>query len=149
MAMREQSSHDPFGEWAKHKGQAGRRKVTSGARPAGDGLRFAFYGRTSTTGHQDRRTSYGWQREAADSLITGEGAIVADYFDAGCSREVPWSRRPQAAALLEALTVRTFDAMVVGEYERAFSGNQFAAPAPLLDATASGCGCRRRSAPST
>lgn len=134
MVIREQSSHDPFGEWAKHKGQAGYRKVINGARPAGDGLRFAFYGRTSTTGHQDRRTSYGWQREAADSLIAGEGAIVADYFDAGCSREAPWSRRPQAAALLQALTDRTFDAIVVGEYERAFSGNQFATLAPLLDA---------------
>lgn len=34
MAIREQSSHDPFGEWAKHKGRARRRKVTNGARPA-------------------------------------------------------------------------------------------------------------------
>lgn len=54
-------------------------------------------------GHQDRRTSHGRQREAAKSLIAGAGVIVADYFDIGVSREVSWAKRPQGAALLEAL----------------------------------------------
>ena len=36
-----------------------------GARRA-DGLRFAFYGRMSTTEYQDRASSRAWQREAAD-----------------------------------------------------------------------------------
>ncbi|MFI5590044.1 hypothetical protein ACIA5G_33705 [Amycolatopsis sp. NPDC051758] len=38
-----------------------------------DGLRFAFYGRTSTFRHQDRVSSQGWQRDMADNLISGHG----------------------------------------------------------------------------
>jgi hypothetical protein len=59
--------------------------------------------------------------------ITGEGAIVADYFDAGCSGAVVTT---STGGALRALTA---DAIVVGKYERAFSGNQIAL-APLLDA---------------
>lgn len=45
----------------------------------------------------------------------------------GCSRRLPWTRRPQAAALLSALADphRGFDAVVIGEYERAFTDHQF------------------------
>ncbi|WP_219419838.1 hypothetical protein [Pseudonocardia nigra] len=45
--------------------------------------------------------------------------IVAEYFDVGCSRRVPWDRRPRAAALLAAVSTagRRFDAIVVGEYK--------------------------------
>jgi len=48
---------------------------------------------------------------------------------------VPWACRPQAAALLAALADpdRGFDAIVVGEYERAFYGPQYAAIAPLFE----------------
>lgn len=67
------------------------------------GLRFSFYGRTSTVGHQDRASSHGWQREAADSLVAGQGVVVVEFFDAGCSRRLPWSARPEAAALLDEL----------------------------------------------
>lgn len=92
------------------------------------GLRFAFYGRTSTIGHQDMASSRGWQREAAESVVDGRGEVVAEFFDAGCSRRLPWSSRPEAAALLAELSSadRRFDAVVIGEYERAFSGDQFA-----------------------
>ncbi|MFI5615569.1 recombinase family protein [Amycolatopsis sp. NPDC051903] len=92
------------------------------------GLRFAFYGRTSTLRHQDRVSSHGWQHDMADHLITGHGRIIADYFDAGTSRRTPWPQRPQAAQLMTmiASTDPAIDAIVVGEYERAFTEGQFA-----------------------
>ncbi len=48
---------------------------------------------------------------------------------------LPWARRSQAAALLAAMSDpdRGFDAIVVGEYERAFYGAQYAAMAPLFE----------------
>ncbi|WP_219419125.1 recombinase family protein [Pseudonocardia nigra] len=100
----------------------------------GQGTRFAFYGRTSTIGHQDRASSRGWQREAADSLVAGHGAVTVEFFDPGCSRRLPWSARPEAAALLAELSSadRRFDAVVIGEYERAFYGDQFARVSALL-----------------
>jgi hypothetical protein len=60
---------------------------------------------------------------------------VAEYFDAGESRTLPWTRRPQAAALVAALADpgRGWDAIVVGEYERAFYGGQYVSVAPLLE----------------
>ena len=36
-------------------------------------------------------------------LVAGRGAIVAEFFDTGESRVLPWARRPQAAALVAAL----------------------------------------------
>jgi site-specific DNA recombinase len=47
---------------------------------------------------------------------------VAEFFDFGESRSVAWARRSQAAALVAALADpdRGWDAIVVGEYERAF-----------------------------
>jgi site-specific DNA recombinase len=43
-------------------------------------------------------------------------------FDTGQSRTLRWPRRPQAAALVAALADpnRGCDAIVIGEYERAF-----------------------------
>ncbi|GAA0220991.1 hypothetical protein GCM10009539_02760 [Cryptosporangium japonicum] len=75
-----------------------------------------------------------WQRAAATALITGSGQIAVEYVDIGCSRRVPWERRLQAAALLDAATsaVRAFDAIVVGEYERAFAGRQLQRLLPFL-----------------
>lgn len=91
------------------------------------GLRFAFYGRMSTSEFQDARTSRAWQRAVCDELIDGIGTIVAEYFDEGCSRRWVWPDRPVASALLAAAEApdRGFDALVVGEYERAFYGDQF------------------------
>jgi DNA invertase Pin-like site-specific DNA recombinase len=81
----------------------------------------------STEEYQDRVTSSAWQREVAEETILGQGTIVTEFFDTGCSRRLPWSERPAAAALLRALRDpdRGFDAVVVGEYERAFHGDQF------------------------
>ncbi|MGW3995191.1 recombinase family protein [Amycolatopsis sp. NPDC004772] len=91
------------------------------------GLRFAFYGRTSTTRHQDRVSSQGWQRNMANDLIASHGRIVAAYFDAGTSHRVPWTQRPHTARLMAEIGApdKTIDAIVVGEYERAFTGSQF------------------------
>jgi DNA invertase Pin-like site-specific DNA recombinase len=89
-------------------------------------LRFAFYGRISTSEYQDPVSSRGWQVEAAQRLVAGRGRIVVEFFDPGASRSVPWLKRPQAAALLAAAAEpdRGFDAVVVGEFERAFAGGE-------------------------
>src|SRR5262245_55564753 len=92
------------------------------------GLRFAFYGRISTARFQDEWWSRVWQRDCAADLVAGRGRIVVDFFDVGCSRRRPWPCRPRAAELLAAVARadRGFDAIVVGEYERAFAGDQLA-----------------------
>jgi len=48
---------------------------------------------------------------------------------------VAWARRPQSAALVAQLADpdRGWDAVVIGEYERAFYGSQYAAMAPLFE----------------
>ena len=98
-------------------------------------VRFAFYGRVSTEDWQDPVTSRARQREQAAALAAGHGRIVAEFFDSGQSRILPWTRRPQAAALVAALADpdRGWDAIVIGEYERAFYGNQYASMAPLFE----------------
>jgi site-specific DNA recombinase len=96
-------------------------------------LRFAFYGRVSTEDWQDPVTSRARQLQQAVMLIGGYGVIVAEFFDAGESRTLPWARRAQAAVLVAALADpdRGWDAIVIGEYERAFYGNRYALMAPL------------------
>ncbi|MCS7483731.1 recombinase family protein [Umezawaea endophytica] len=123
--------YDAFSTWIGRDTPKAR-KGTS--RRAPEGLRFAFYGRASTVEHQDPATSEGWQREAAEHLVAGHGRIVASYFDVGSSRRLPWRHRPQAAELLAALadSDRGFDAIVVGEYERAFAADQFQRMASLF-----------------
>ena len=123
---------DLLSDWMMRK-----RRVTppSGPPDGGPDLRFAFYGRMSTVEYQDRASSQAWQLEAADQLVAGHGAVLAEFFDEGCSRRLPWSSRPAAAALLAEVStsVRRFDAVVVGEYERAFSGDQFSRVMALLE----------------
>jgi hypothetical protein len=65
----------------------------------------------------------------------GHGVVVAEFFDVGQSRTVAWGRRPEAAALVAQLADpgRGWDAIVIGEYERAFYGSQYAAMAPLTE----------------
>ena len=48
---------------------------------------------------------------------------------------MPWARRPQAAALVAQLADpdRGWDAIVIGEYERAFYASQYASMAPLFE----------------
>jgi site-specific DNA recombinase len=88
----------------------------------------------STEDYQDPVSSRLRQRDQAGALVAGHGRIVAEFFDVGQSRVLPWPRRPQAAALLAAMADpgRDFDAIVVGEYEHAFYGDQYAAMAPLF-----------------
>jgi len=104
--------------WAEATG----RRRAAGHGPGG--LRFAFYGRVSTEDWQDPVTSRARQRDQAAALVAGHGRIVAEFFDTGYSRTLPWARRPQAAALVAALADpdRGWDAIVIGEYERAFYG---------------------------
>jgi site-specific DNA recombinase len=115
--------------WAE---ESGRQRAKG---PARGRLRFAFYGRVSTEDWQDPVTSRARQREQAEALVRGHGVIVAEFFDAGQSRTVAWGRRPEAAALVALLADpdRGWGAIVVGEYERAFYGSQYAAMAPLFE----------------
>jgi site-specific DNA recombinase len=116
-------------DWAE---ASGRRRSEGHERGA---LRFAFYGRVSTEDWQDPVMSRARQREQAEALVRGHGAIVAEFFDEGESRSVAWGRRPQAAALVALLADarRGWGAIVVGEYERAFYGSQYASMAPLFE----------------
>ncbi|WP_131769183.1 recombinase family protein [Candidatus Protofrankia californiensis] len=98
-------------------------------------IRFAFEGRCSTEDQQDPESSRAWQVTRAKALIEPHGGeIVVEYFDAGQSRAVPWQRRPKANDLLQALKDpnRGFDAVVIGEPQRAFYGNQFGLVFPLF-----------------
>ncbi|WP_433177478.1 hypothetical protein [Actinoallomurus sp. CA-150999] len=114
-----------------------RSRQCSVAKPRGGGLRFAFYGRVSTEDHQDPETSWARQRAQASALVGGYGRIVAEFFDVGQSRVLPSARRPEAAALVAAMADpdREFDAIVVGEYERAFYGY----PNPVLAGSSRSC----------
>lgn len=129
-----QPEADPLATWAHRQPSKATRSRTR-TRTASGGLRFALYGRISTSDFQDRESSHAWQREAACDLINGHGSIVTEFFDVGCSRRRAWPDRPQAAALLAAMADpnRTFDAVVIGEYERAFTGDQLRTLAPLFD----------------
>ncbi len=115
--------------WAE---RTGRRQT---AQPGRGALRFAFYGRVSTEDYQDPVTSRARQLGQAGALVAGHGQIVACFFDIGQSRALAWARRPQAAGLAAALADpdRGWDAIVIGEYERAFYGSQYAAMAPLFE----------------
>ncbi|MEV4079453.1 recombinase family protein [Nonomuraea fuscirosea] len=99
-------------------------------------IRFAFWGRVSTEDHQDPSSSKKWQLSRSRALIEPHGGgIVEEFFDVDKSRSIPPQRRPQAGALLAELRnpARGFDAVVVGEPQRAFHGNQFALTFPLFE----------------
>ena len=120
---------DALAAWAE---RAGRRRAAGHGR---GGLRFAFYGRVSTEDHQDPVTSLARQRGQAAALVAGHGQIVAEFCDVGYSRMLAWAHRPQAAAPVAALADpdRRWDAIVIGEYERAFYGGQYSSMAPLFE----------------
>src|ERR1017187_2930692 len=109
--------------------------MVSAARPARGRLRFAFYGRVSTEDWQDPVTSRARQLQQAVMLVAGHGVIVAEFFDIGESRSLPGARRPQAGAPVgrRADPDRGWDAIVIGEYERAFYPSQYASMAPLFE----------------
>lgn len=97
----------------------------------------AFYGRCSTEDNQDPETSHGWQVGNARKFVEPLGGrVVAEFFDVGKSRSVPWERRDDAARLLAALKNpnRGWSAVVVGEGTRCWFGNQFSLTAPKFEA---------------
>jgi hypothetical protein len=133
-AISPSSSVGSFDSWLETPAAARQRGRSTDPRPASGELRFAFYGRISTVEYQDPVSSLAWQVEAAGRVIARRGRIVAEFFDVGTSRSLPWARRPQAAALLAAAEDpdRGFDAVVVGEFERAFAGGDAAVVIALL-----------------
>ena len=52
-------------------------------RVAEAGVRFAFYGRMSTSEFQDPQTSRAWQRAVSDELIDGVGSVVVEFLRRG------------------------------------------------------------------
>ncbi|MBG0567349.1 recombinase family protein [Actinoplanes aureus] len=96
---------------------------------------FAFYGRVSTEDQQGPQASRAWRLSHAATLIAATGGrITHEFFDIGSSRSLPWKRRPEAALLLAALKApdRGFQAVVIGEPERAFYGHQYGLTFPLF-----------------
>ena len=127
-ATRPAKGGDVLAEWAQ--------SLTSQTAGRSRGrLRFAFYGRVSTEDWQDPVTSRARQLQQAVMLVAGHGVIVAEFFDIGESRTLPWARRPQAAALVAQLADpdRGWDAIVIGEHERAFYASQYSSMAPLFE----------------
>jgi DNA invertase Pin-like site-specific DNA recombinase len=61
---------------------------------------------------------------------------VAEFFDIGHSRSVPWERRPESSRLLAELKRpdRGWSGVVVGEGTRCWFGNQFSLIAPKFAA---------------
>ncbi|MEV4313018.1 recombinase family protein [Actinocrispum sp. NPDC049592] len=130
--MTAEISQDPWSTLDKILGV----EVSSDEVDAGIGP-MASYGRCSTEDNQDPETSHGWQVGNARKFVEPQGGeIVADFFDVGQSRSVPWERRPEAARLLAALKDprRGWNAIVVGEGTRCWFGNQFSLIAPRFEA---------------
>jgi site-specific DNA recombinase len=90
-------------------------------------IRFALSARTSTDDLQDPADSLRWQTDVAARLIAPHGEIVTTYHDIDKSRSLPWDRRPEASRILSDLkdANRGWDALVIAEPQRAFSGTQF------------------------
>ena len=67
----------------------------------------AYRPRTSRTrNHRDPGSS-----RSPELIEPHGGLIVAEYFDIGHSRSLPWKRRPEASLLLEPSGTRTADSM--------------------------------------
>ncbi|WP_215187746.1 hypothetical protein [Streptomyces sp. McG8] len=115
-------------------------------------IRFAFAGRCSTEDLQDPEASRNWQLTHAKALVEQAGGeIVAEYFDIGHSRSLPWQRRPRANQLLQALRnpQRGFEDVVIGEPQRTYYGNQFGNTFPIFVHFRVPLWCRRSAGRST
>jgi hypothetical protein len=97
-------------------------------------LLFAFVGRVSTEDMQEPEASRARQIAKASTILPPSAQIVADYFDIGDTRALPWPRRPETGRLLRELRSGTnaWDAIVAGEFTRAFG-------APIQYSTTSRC----------
>jgi site-specific DNA recombinase len=106
----------------------------SGPEPGGD---FALLARTSTEDNQSPEESLKWQQHRGGLVIRDAGRIKVVFHDTGESRSIPWKRRPQAQALLQEMRLprprRRFDAVVIGEPQRAFGDQlQIASIVPIF-----------------
>ena len=112
---------------------------------------FAFYGRVSTEDNQDPESLYNWQFMLAEKLVTPVGGlIVANFFDIGDSRSIPWPRSPDASRLLAALRDPTV-ALTMWSLESPTApstATSTALPSPSSPTSASSCGYRRSAGPS-
>ena len=118
----------------------------AGLDAAGPVRSFAFYGRVSTEDNQDPEASYNWQKSRSQALIDPVGGIiVAEYFDVGQSRSLPWKRRPRAAQLLADLADpgRGFDGVVIGSRSGLSTATSTAWSCRCLPTTEPSCGCPR------
>jgi DNA invertase Pin-like site-specific DNA recombinase len=98
-------------------------------------IRFALYGRVSTEDQQDPKASRGCQLRRARSLIDPHGGTIVDSTStSGKAGHCRGKRRPEASRLLVdvASADRSFDALAIGEPQRAFYGNQFGLTFPVL-----------------
>jgi site-specific DNA recombinase len=75
------------------------------------------------------------RRRAPREARCADGDALAAWAERTGRRTLAWARRPQAAALVAQLADphRGWDAIVIGEYERAFYGGQYASMAPLFE----------------
>ena len=132
---RERDCRPQLAEQGRSPAAHSRPPLPDGAdRPDREGA-VRLHGRVSTEDQQDPDSSKGWQLSRSRALIEpGGGVVVAEYFDIGRSRSLPWKRRPEAAALLDALARpdRGFEAVVIEEPARAFYGNQFGLTFPVF-----------------
>ncbi|MEU4390157.1 recombinase family protein [Kribbella sp. NPDC023855] len=130
-------SGDVAGSWATLDELLGLESLAEEATSGTDGVgRLAFYGRCSTEDNQDPRTSLAWQLGEAQRFVEPlGGVVVAEYFDIGQSRSLPWERREKAGELLRELKnpARGWDGLVVGEATRCWFGNQFSLTWPKFD----------------
>ena len=98
-------------------------------------LLFAFVGRVSTEEMQEPEASRARQLAKARTILPPGAQIVADYFDIGDTRALPWPRRAETGRLLRELRSGTnaWNAIVVGEFTRAFGAPiQYSTTYPLL-----------------
>jgi site-specific DNA recombinase len=55
----------------------------------------------ATEDRQDPASSRARQLKQAVMLVAGHGVIVAEFFDTGESRTLPWARRPAASLVAQ------------------------------------------------
>lgn len=101
----------------------------------GIGPLCAFVGRVSTEDNQEPEASRARQLAKARAILPPGYEIIAEYFDIGDSRSLPWARRPETGRLLAELRAgaNRWSVIVVGEFARAFGAPiQYSTVYPLL-----------------